>query len=144
MRVTTPMVICSVVCLLTAAAGGGAQSAHQDAVDAAVAAAKSWLGLVDAGSYGESWEEAAALFQGALTREQWIQSLAAARTPLGALVSRQVASARYATSLPGAPDGEYVVIQFTTVLANKKSAVETVTPMKGGDGVWRVAGYYIK
>jgi len=48
------------------------------------------------------------------------------------------------TSMPGAPDGEYVVIQFESSFANKKSAVETVTPMKGEDGVWRVSGYYIK
>jgi len=48
------------------------------------------------------------------------------------------------TSMPGAPDGEYVVIQFESSFANKESAVETVTPMKGEDGVWRVSGYYIK
>ena len=48
------------------------------------------------------------------------------------------------TSLPGAPDGEYVVIQFDTSFTNKKVAVETVTPMKDEDGIWRVSGYYVK
>ena len=58
--------------------------------------------------------------------------------------SRELLSAQHMTSLPGAPDGDYVVIQFKTSFANKKSAVETVTPMLEKDGVWRVSGYFIK
>ena len=50
----------------------------------------------------------------------------------------------YQTSLPGAPDGQYVVIQFKTSFENKRSAVETVTPMFGKDQRWRVSGYYIR
>ena len=53
-------------------------------------------------------------------------------------------TATYKTSLPGAPDGEYVVIQFDTSFENKKAAIETVTPMMDQDGTWRVSGYYIK
>jgi hypothetical protein len=63
---------------------------------------------------------------------------------MGDFISRSVKSAEYATSLPGAPDGEYVVIQFSAGFTNKKSAIETVTPMKDPDGKWRVSGYYIK
>ena len=48
------------------------------------------------------------------------------------------------SSIPGAPDGEYVVIQFKTSFENKKSGIETVTPMLDKDGKWRVSGYYIK
>ncbi len=44
----------------------------------------------------------------------------------------------------GAPDGEYVVIQFETSFEHKRSAIETVTPMMDRDGKWRVSGYYIK
>jgi hypothetical protein len=47
-------------------------------------------------------------------------------------------------SLPGAPDGEYVVIQYRTSFENKNDAIETVTPMKDTDGTWRVSGYYVK
>ena len=46
--------------------------------------------------------------------------------------------------MPGAPDGRYVVVQYDTVFENKASAVETVTPMADPDGVWRVAGYFIR
>ena len=56
------------------------------------------------------------------------------RDPFGALKSRQFLGAKYATELPGAPDGEYVVIQYQASYENKKNAVETITPMKDGDG----------
>lgn len=48
------------------------------------------------------------------------------------------------TSLTGAPDGQYVVIQFESSFEKKKSVIETVTPMLDQDGQWRVTGCYIK
>ena len=111
---------------------------------AAVAVAEKWLTMVDEGKYAESWKEAAEHFKAAVKQEQWEQSLQAGRKPLGKLVSRKVKSANYKTSLPGAPDGEYVVIEFETSFENKKTGIETVTPMMDKDGKWRVAGYFIK
>ena len=110
----------------------------------ALKAAESWLGLVDVGEYGTSWDESSELFKAAVSKEEWEQALNSARNPLGELVNRTVLATKYATSLPGAPDGEYVVIQFTTRFTNKKSAIETVTPMRDPDGAWRVSGYYVK
>jgi hypothetical protein len=40
-----------------------------------------------------------------------------------------VKSATDTTSLPGAPDDEWVVIEFDTVFENKRATVETVTPI---------------
>ncbi len=48
------------------------------------------------------------------------------------------------TSLPGVPDGDYVVIQYEASFENKRSAVETITPVLDEDGAMRVAGYYIR
>jgi hypothetical protein len=110
----------------------------------AVMSAEAWLDLVDDGDYERSWETAADYFKQAVTKDQWEQSLQAVRSPLGDVISREVISTTYATELPGAPDGEYVVIQFAASFKAKKSAVETVTPMKDEDGSWRVSGYYIK
>lgn len=112
--------------------------------DAAVEAAEAWLGLVDAGKYKESWSEAAPFFKERVGEEEWVKMVSLARTPFGALKSRELMNVRYLTSLPGAPDGEYVVIQFKTSFENKAEAVETVTPMKDDKGTWRVSGYYIK
>jgi len=89
-------------------------------------------------------KEAAGLFRGAVTQDQWVHSLNAVRTPLGWLMSRKVQSKTYTTALPGAPDGEYVIIRFETSFVNKARAIETVTPMMDKDGIWRVSGYYIK
>lgn len=110
----------------------------------AVTAAKAWLALVDSGDYEKSWNTAAEYFQNAVAQQQWQQSLTAARKPLGKVVSRQLKSTQYTTSLPDAPDGQYVVIQYETSFEHKKSAVETITPMVNANGKWRVAGYYIK
>jgi hypothetical protein len=118
--------------------------ASEKAEEAAIKSAKSWLSLVDQGKYAESWDAAAKLFRGAIEKDAWENALKGAREPLGATVSRNEMSATYKTSLPGAPDGEYVVIQFNTSFENKKKAIETITPMKESDGSWKVSGYYIK
>ena len=115
-----------------------------DAEKAAESSARSWLALVDGGKYGESWDAAAALFKGATSRAQWEAALEKVRRPLGKVVSRKLRGAQYATELPNAPKGEYVVIQYDTAFENKAGAVETITPMKDKDGSWRVSGYFIR
>jgi hypothetical protein len=72
----------------------------------------------------------------AVTEKQWQQALAEVRSPLGKVTTRKLKSKQYATSLPGAPDGEYVVIQFETSFEKKKSSIETITPIKEKDGGW--------
>jgi hypothetical protein len=111
---------------------------------AAQKSAEAWLALIDAGNFAESWKTSAGYFQTAVPQDQWQQTMVAVRKPLGDLVSRKFKSAQYTRSAPGAPDGEYEVLQFDTSFANKKMAVETVTPMLDADGTWKVAGYYIK
>ena len=118
--------------------------ANEKAEKRALEASDMWLKLSDSGRYSESWETAAELFRNAISKEQWNQSLNAVRKPLGKVMKRSVKSKQYATSLPGAPDGEYVVIQYETSFEKKKSSIETVTPMLEKDGKWRVSGYYIK
>jgi hypothetical protein len=98
---------------------------------------------IDSGSYAQSWTDAAAYFQSAITSEKWVGALQQARQPLASLVSRKLKSAQELESLPGAPDGRYIIMQFETSFTNKKSAVETVTFMLEKDGQWRAAGYFI-
>lgn len=136
-----PVVLLAVVLLMPVFAPDA--DALNDA-KAAVSAAEAWLILVDAGKHVDSWNAAAAYFREAVPRERWSETLTAVRTPLGRVISRQLKRAVYRTSLPGAPDGEYVVIQFATSFENKQTAVETVTPMMEADGTWRVSGYYIQ
>ncbi len=123
---------------------GFAAFAQDSKITAAVDSATRWLGLVDAGNYAASWDEAAPMFKSRVSKEQWVGMLQQARAPLGKVESRQKMSATYTTALPGVPDGQYVVIQFKSSFEHKKSAVETVTPMLDKDGQWRVSGYFIK
>ena len=112
--------------------------------DKAVEAAEAWLAMVDAGNAQGSWDQASALFKTSLPAKDWKEAMAAIRVPFGPVLGRKSSSAVFTTSVPGAPDGEYVVIQFDTAFANKLGAVETVTPQKEKDGTWRVSGYYIR
>jgi hypothetical protein len=112
--------------------------------DAAEKAARSWLALVDRGEYGQSWEQAASFFKSKVTKAGWESAAEQVRAPLGAVGNRTLAGSVYRTDLPGAPSGEYVVIQYKTEFANGESAVETITPMLDSDGQWRVSGYFVK
>jgi hypothetical protein len=107
-------------------------------------AALSWLGLVDAGDYAQSWVTAADYFQNSIEQWQWVSKVSQVRAPLRAVKSRTVSSVTFARSLPGVPDGEYFVIQFATAFRKKAPATETVTVMKNPDGRWCVGGYYIR
>jgi hypothetical protein len=56
---------------------------------------------------------------------------------------RTVRSTTFTHSLPGAPDGDYVIIEYDTRFEKKTQSIETVTPMRDTDGTWKVAGYFI-
>ena len=138
------MTVRSLLILLAIILSSGAAMSEQTKEDIAIQAAEDWLATVDALGYGKSWDMAASFFKNALPKEQWTKSMNAFRKPLGTLINRKLKSKKYMTNLPGAPDGEYVVIQFETSFENKKKAIETVTPMLDSDGQWKVSGYYIK
>lgn len=117
---------------------------ESESVANARVAATSWLALIDAGEYGKSWGQAASLFQSAISTSDWQSAAEGVRAPLGRLESRTLKSAEFTRSLPGVPEGEYVVIQYESEFERKASAIETVTPLREKDGTWKVSGYYIK
>jgi hypothetical protein len=121
-----------------------AQGAEELDTAPAMAAAQAWLTLVDAGNYGRSWDDSAALFQEGIAKAQWQTALDMKRAPLGGMVTRKIRTATYTRTLPNVPEAEYVVIQFDTRFENLPQSTETVTPMREKDGSWKVAGYYIK
>ncbi len=144
MNLSRTAIFLSVVSLLSAQIVSHSALASEQDEALAEKAALSWLSLVDSGKYPESWDQAASVFKARVSKPQWKAQAKAAREPLGKLVNRKVKTRTYATSLPGAPDGEYVVIQFETQFSAKASAIETITPQKDKDGQWRVSGYFIR
>lgn len=140
------LLACFIFCILlsVSAAITIAQSTEDQKTTAAIMAAENFLLLVDTGQYGQSWDEASALFRKQVNKQDWLRQLEGVRGALGALSKREIISAEYVTEVPGAPDGEYVVIRYKSSFDNKQNSVETVTPMLAKDGQWRVSGYYIK
>jgi ABC-type transporter MlaC component len=141
-RFNTILVTTLVFALLLCASASA--QAQQKPEQLAQQSSDAWLAIVDSGRYANSWDEAAQLFKAAVTKDQWLSALGQVRAPQGKVLSRKLKSATYTKSLPNAPAGEYVVIQYDTNFENKPAAVETVTPMLEKDGKWRVSGYFIK
>ncbi len=121
-----------------------AAQAQQKPEELAQKSAEAWLALADNGKYAEAWDEAAQFFKNAITKDKWVSAMQSVRAPLGSPISRKLTSAQYTKTVPGAPDGQYVILKYATSFENKKDSVETVTPMLDKDGKWHVAGYYIK
>lgn len=119
-------------------------SAQAAAVDAAKLAAEAWLEVVDAAEYGQSWDAAASMFKAAVTKEQWEEAVLQARGPFEPMGGRKFLGAKYMTELPGAPKGEYVVIQYQVMASDNTKLIETITPMLDSDGEWRVSGYFVR
>lgn len=128
------------LCLLAAPLTLSAQRTPE----AASAAEQQWLRQIDAGDYQAAYESAAKIMRDAATEQQFAQAMRNARAPLGDLRSRQPQDAKPTTTLPGAPDGHYVVAHYQSAFAKKASAVETVVASQGEDGSWRVSGYFIR
>ncbi len=101
----------------------------------ALPAIESWLTLMDAGNYAQSWDAAAKYFQKAITKEEWIERLGSARQPQGKVISRKLRTSwRF---------GSRFTAKFDTQFAGLKAAVETVTFSRERDGQWRAIGYLI-
>jgi hypothetical protein len=114
-----------------------------EAEAAATKVALAWLQQLDAGQYAATWTDAASVFRKAITQEKWAAAASAARTPLGAFQLRKLKSATPVTDPPGAPAGQYIILQFEAAFRNNAAAIETITPMYE-NGAWRVSGYYVR
>jgi hypothetical protein len=56
--------------------------------EAAQKAAETWLGLVDAGKYADSYATAGVVFRAALSEDKWVEAIQSVRGPLGRLEAR--------------------------------------------------------
>jgi hypothetical protein len=131
------------VALATALALPAWAAAQEEAIDAARTSAREWLALMDDRQYEETWEQAGELLKAAVAQDEWARKMSVTLGPLGKAESRAVRSSDYSTTMPGAPDGEYVVVKFDTTFENKQTALETVTLRKENDA-WKVEGYWIR
>jgi DNA-binding CsgD family transcriptional regulator len=106
---------------------------------APVQSARQWLALTDKGDWNGSWNATGQAFKSLNTSERWAEVSEAVRTPLGALVSRELIGEEY---VPAPPYG-YQVVKFRTSYANKAGTIETLSLVREGDE-WRVVGCTIE
>jgi hypothetical protein len=116
---------------------------HTAEEQAAERQALGFLGYLDHGRFADSYAYTGMLIRAQLDRDSYAKQLEKARAGVGALLSRELMNATYATTLPGAPEGQYVVLNYGASFANRQQAEETVT-LAFAKGYWRVSGYYIK
>lgn len=100
--------------------------------------AETWLALLDAGRWEESWNATGETFKELNTLENWVSIASEVQPAFGAVVTRNFASQKYA---PAPPHG-YYVITFETNFQNKPSAIETIAVERQGTG-WKVVGYTV-
>ena len=134
--------IALMVFLITALAGC-TSSNPEDATKDGIAAATTWVELVDAGKYDDAWASSADEIKSVGPKENFAKMMEQTRSPLGKEVSRAVKDKAYAKDPQNATPGEYVQIHFNTAFENAKSVIELVTVKKQPDGVWKVGQYVV-
>jgi DNA-binding CsgD family transcriptional regulator len=106
--------------------------------------AVAFISFVDAGDWQGSWDVSGAYFRSQVTADQWAKQVKPVREPLGAVRSRELFNVQRTQTLPGAPVGEYEVVQYQTEFANAPGRViETLVMMMGENG-WEVSGYFVR
>jgi hypothetical protein len=116
---------------------------HTGEEQAAERQALGFLGYLDHGRFADSYAYTGMLIRAQLDRDAYAKQLEKARAGVGALLSRELIDATYTTTVPGAPEGQYVVLDYGASFANRQQAMETVI-LAFAKGYWRVSGYYIK
>ena len=102
-----------------------------------------FLGYLDQGRFADSYAYTGMLIRAQLDRDAFSGQVQKTRVGTGALQSRELMDSSYTTTLPGAPEGQYVVLHYHASFANRQDATETLT-LALAKGYWRVIGYYIK
>ncbi|MFL5310071.1 MAG: DUF4019 domain-containing protein [Myxococcales bacterium] len=106
--------------------------------------ADAWLALLDSGQYEECCGAAAPFLQQGTTRGGWAESTAAARGSLGVPRLRKLISLMETKSVPSAPPGRYMVVEYQSKYSRRPVAFESVIEMLCDDGEWRVSGYAVR
>jgi len=138
----SPWIPAVLALLLFCQAAGAQQPAGGEAQ--AVEAAKAFLAQVDAGNYGDTWNNLASAQKNLIGKDSWSSLVGTNRQRFGKLSSRRLESTEPSTTLPGAPDGQYVVLTYESVFGGKRSALEIVTTTLDEDGKWKVLRYALR
>jgi hypothetical protein len=110
----------------------------------ATVAAMDFLQLIDAQQYETARKEGATLLKERETLTGWIAKLSGVRSDLGPAMDRKQIEVSYSTTAKDSPDGEYVMLTYSTQYQKKIAVSETIIVMLDKNRGWRVAGYFFK
>ena len=109
--------------------------------DAARKAAEKWLALLDEAKYPDARKQASKHSRPQISADEWHAQLKDMREAAGSLKSRNFTSAKASKTHPGAPDGDYMILEYATAFDKKSKAAEVVVLSR--EGGWKIAGYSI-
>jgi hypothetical protein len=120
-----------------------AENSQGAAEQAAQRQALGFLGYLDQGRFADSYAYTGVLMRNQLDPQTYAAKIENMRAGVGALQGRQLIDANPTNTVPGAPEGQYIVLHYHANYQNLNDAVETIT-LAYAKGYWRVIGYYIK
>ncbi len=109
-----------------------------------IEAGQKWLALIDAGKADAAWDSASKQLQSVVKRDKFVAEMREVRKPLGKLASRMAVKFARAHDLPGAPTGDYAIIEYDVNFAGGKHLSEQLVWALEENDRWRVAGYYYR
>jgi uncharacterized cupin superfamily protein len=110
--------------------------------EAARNTAEQWLAKGDGGDHAGAWEMTTPDFRVQIRKEDWEARQETFYRQLGKPARRELIAAKYSASVPGVPEGEYVLIQYRRPIREGGPALETLTMRRAGDE-WQTAGYWV-
>ncbi|QCP54450.1 DUF4019 domain-containing protein [Trinickia violacea] len=99
---------------------------------------------IDAGHFGEIWDDTAPFVKAKIPKDQWVLDTRTSRQSFGAVAARGWASVtriRYAANASGIPAGLYANVNFTTALVQGGAVYELLSFRLENDGKWHLTGY---
>lgn len=113
---------------------------HAADIRAARQVAEGWIQLLDQGKFDLAYQQMGQAARQQISEHQWKEQLKATRSRYGKLESRIFQNTDYATTLKGAPAGQYVILDYLCTFTSHQTSPETIVMAKTADG-WRVAGF---
>jgi hypothetical protein len=135
----TAVLLLGIASLLFTAAPKALASA-EDQIDQGLTASKTWVALIDAGQYDDSYAFGCDAMHDKVRQDRWSVVLKALRAPWGPVVNRTQVSHVYEPNGYEGTEGEFMVVTYQTSFQKLSGATEVVI-LKWEDGKWRGAGY---
>ncbi len=118
---------------------------EQQAVSQVTVVGDAWLKLLDAGKYGDAWEQFDEEFKKTAPKDEWCRQISIIRGARGSVLSRSLDYGKFKQKIDDRARnfGEFVTVDYDTVFQKEPHGIEQFTAMRAKDGTWHPRGYYL-